>query len=99
MLIQQFLYPVTDAPRYLKGFPASLGFVGGMCAWVFLVRGFEIWDSETKIENREIGLVVDVERSSDEMRDSNGLDLNLAAMNKMSPIVPDISRPFKGLER
>ena len=41
-IIQQFLYPVTDAPKYKKGFPASLGFIGGMCIWVFVVRGFEL---------------------------------------------------------
>lgn len=37
-LIQQFLYPVLDAPRYDKGFKASLGFVIGMCVWVVITR-------------------------------------------------------------
>jgi len=41
-VIQQFLYPVTDAPKYRKGFPASLGFICGMFIWVFVVRCFEI---------------------------------------------------------
>ena len=41
-VIQQFLYPVTDAPKYPKGFKASLGFICGMCIWVVVVRIFEM---------------------------------------------------------
>ena len=41
-LIQQFLYPVTDAPKFSKGFKASLGFLVGMCIWVVVVRVFEM---------------------------------------------------------
>lgn len=41
-VIQQFLYPVTDAPQFGKGFKASLGFVCGMCVWVIVVRVFEM---------------------------------------------------------
>lgn len=41
-VIQQFLYPVTDAPKFGKGFKASLGFVCGMCIWVVVVRCFEL---------------------------------------------------------
>lgn len=41
-VIQQFLYPVTDAPQFGKGFKASLGFVCGMCIWVVVVRVFEM---------------------------------------------------------
>ncbi|CAJ2501318.1 Uu.00g041710.m01.CDS01 [Anthostomella pinea] len=41
-IIQQFLYPVTDAPVYSKGFKASLGFLCGMCIWVVVVRVFEM---------------------------------------------------------
>lgn len=41
-VIQQFLYPVTDAPKYGKGFKASLGFLIGMCVWVVVVRLFEM---------------------------------------------------------
>ncbi|KAK7216573.1 hypothetical protein V2G26_004576 [Clonostachys chloroleuca] len=41
-VIQQFLYPVTDAPKYGKGFKASLGFLTGMCVWVVVVRLFEM---------------------------------------------------------
>lgn len=41
-VIQQFLYPVTDAPEYGKGFKASLGFICGMCIWVVVVRIFEM---------------------------------------------------------
>lgn len=43
MLIQQFLYPVTDAPKYHKGFPASLGFLCGMVIWAFVVRLCEMY--------------------------------------------------------
>lgn len=41
-VMQQFLYPVTDAPEFAKGFKASLGFVCGMCVWVVLVRVLEL---------------------------------------------------------
>jgi ACS family pantothenate transporter-like MFS transporter len=41
-VIQQFLYPVTDAPKFGKGFKASLGFLIGMCVWVVVVRMFEM---------------------------------------------------------
>ncbi|KAL3417533.1 major facilitator superfamily transporter [Phlyctema vagabunda] len=41
-VIQQFLYPVTDAPTFDRGFKASLGFICGMCVWVVVVRCFEI---------------------------------------------------------
>ncbi|KAF3771355.1 MFS general substrate transporter [Cryphonectria parasitica EP155] len=41
-VIQQFLYPTTDAPSFGKGFKASLGFVCGMCVWVVVVRLFEL---------------------------------------------------------
>jgi ACS family pantothenate transporter-like MFS transporter len=41
-VIQQFLYPVTDAPEFSRGFKASLGFVCGMCVWVVVVRVLEM---------------------------------------------------------
>lgn len=41
-VIQQFLYPVTDAPQFSKGLKASLGFLCGMCIWVVVVRVFEM---------------------------------------------------------
>lgn len=41
-VIQQFLYPVTDAPKFGRGFKASLGFLVGMCVWVVVVRIFEM---------------------------------------------------------
>ncbi|ETN43836.1 uncharacterized protein HMPREF1541_10967 [Cyphellophora europaea CBS 101466] len=41
-IIQQFLYPVTDAPEFSKGFKASLGFIIGLCVWVVVVRLFEM---------------------------------------------------------
>ncbi|EXJ94296.1 hypothetical protein A1O1_02690 [Capronia coronata CBS 617.96] len=43
LLIQQFLYEVTSAPKFRKGFAASLGFLIGMLGWVFVVRFCELW--------------------------------------------------------
>ncbi|KAF2025441.1 hypothetical protein EK21DRAFT_116843 [Setomelanomma holmii] len=39
-VIRQFLYPITDAPKFGKGFKASLSFLVGMCIWVIVVRVF-----------------------------------------------------------
>ena len=61
-IIQQFLYPVTDAPTYKKGFPASLGFIIGMCGWVFAVRYFELRTLRRKAE----GMDVEGERGDEE---------------------------------
>lgn len=47
-VIQQFLYSVTDAPRYSRGFKASLGFLGGMCIWVVVVRVCELREQRLK---------------------------------------------------
>lgn len=47
-VIQQFLYPTTDAPAFGKGFKASLGFVCGMCIWVVVVRVFELREQQAK---------------------------------------------------
>lgn len=33
---------MTDAPKFNKGFKASLGFLVGMCIWVTVVRLFEM---------------------------------------------------------
>lgn len=41
-IIQQFLYPINDAPKFARGFKAILGFVIGMCVWVVVVRVFEM---------------------------------------------------------
>lgn len=41
-VIQQFLYPTTEAPEYTRGFRASLGLMCGMCVWVVVVRVFEL---------------------------------------------------------
>lgn len=61
-IIQQFLYPVTDAPKYKKGFPASLGFIIGMCGWVFVVRFFELRALRQRVEGGgEDSITVDVE--------------------------------------
>lgn len=61
-VIQQFLYPTTDAPSFGKGFKASLGFVCGMCVWVIVVRMFEIRE-QTKVEMLTEGM--DEESSSE----------------------------------
>lgn len=58
-VIQQFLYPVTDAPQYRKGFRASLGFLCGMVIWVIVVRWFEIW--HTRKADEDIGRIGDLE--------------------------------------
>lgn len=47
-IIQQFLYPTTDAPAFGKGFKASLAFVCGMCVWVVVVRVFEMREERIK---------------------------------------------------
>lgn len=47
-LIQQFLYPVTDAPEYRKGFPVSLACVCAMAGYVFVVRGLELREERRK---------------------------------------------------
>ncbi|KAF2816704.1 MFS general substrate transporter [Mytilinidion resinicola] len=55
-IIQQFLYPVTDAPKYKKGFPASLAFICGMAGWVFVVRYFELRTLKRKeLDGEEVG--------------------------------------------
>lgn len=61
-VIQQFLYPTTDAPSFGKGFRASLGFVCGMCVWVIVVRVFEMRE-QSKAEMLTEG--VDEESSSE----------------------------------
>lgn len=53
-VIQQFLYPVTDAPKYRKGFVASLAFVVGMCGWVFVVRYFELRALKETVTDGEV---------------------------------------------
>ncbi|KAK7989936.1 hypothetical protein PG989_010251 [Apiospora arundinis] len=50
-VMQQFLYPVTDAPAFSKGFKASLVFVCGMCVWVVLVRVLELRAEHGKKSN------------------------------------------------
>jgi ACS family pantothenate transporter-like MFS transporter len=52
-VIQQFLYPVTDAPQFGKGFKASLGFICGMCVWVVVVRVCEIREEGRKLTETE----------------------------------------------
>ncbi|GME40268.1 putative mfs general substrate transporter protein [Neofusicoccum parvum] len=55
-LIQQFLYPVTDAPAYRKGFPTSLACVAAMGCYVFVVRGFEVREERrrSKVGGRDL---------------------------------------------
>lgn len=68
-VMQQFLYPVTDAPQFRKGFAASLGFVCGMCGWVFVVRWFEM----RVLERKRMDADVVVEVASD-VSVGNGVD-------------------------
>jgi ACS family pantothenate transporter-like MFS transporter len=78
-LIQQFLYPVTDAPVYSKGFKASLGFILGMCCWVVAVRWFEIRALREKEEPLESGSAsVSAEDGSD-----NGAEVGIAVTEKV----------------
>lgn len=63
-IIQQFLYPVTDAPKFGKGFKASLGFVCGMCIWVVIVRCFELRE-QAKKELEVVAEVADEESVSE----------------------------------
>ena len=55
-LIQQFLYPVTEAPEFSKGFKASLAFVCGMAVWVVLVRVLELRAEHQKTQQRLEGV-------------------------------------------
>lgn len=47
-IIQQFAYPVMDAPEYPVGFRTSLGLICGMVGWVFVVRYFELRSLRTR---------------------------------------------------
>jgi ACS family pantothenate transporter-like MFS transporter len=68
-VIQQFLYPVTDAPKYKKGFGASLRFIIGMCAWVVVVRWFEI---RALREKKTLGEMVSDVSSSERIEGDSG---------------------------
>lgn len=63
-VIQQFLYPVTDAPQFSKGFNASLGFVCGMCVWVAVVRVFEMRELRRGGEGEVTGAADETDRSN-----------------------------------
>lgn len=67
-VIQQFLYPVTDAPQFSKGFKASLGFLCGMCIWVVVVRVFEMNELRRKGE----GELEVMEAADEEDRSNSG---------------------------
>lgn len=69
-VIQQFLYPMTDAPKYGKGFRASLGFTCGMVIWVIVVRWFEIWHTR-KGEEEVVGIEPSLERVGDGIGDKD----------------------------
>jgi ACS family pantothenate transporter-like MFS transporter len=49
-IIQQFAYPVLDAPQYKVGFRTSLGLICGMAGWVFVVQYCEMREQRTKSE-------------------------------------------------
>lgn len=73
-VIQQFLYPVTDAPQFGKGFKASLGFVCGMCIWVVVVRVFEI----RELRRRGEGEVTEAADEKDGSNSSEGGQVSAA---------------------
>lgn len=50
-IIQQFAYPVLDAPEYKVGFRTSLGLICGMVGWVFVVRYCEMKVQRNKGRN------------------------------------------------
>lgn len=70
-VIQQFLYPVTDAPQFGKGFKASLGFLCGMCVWVVVVRVFEMRELRRRGEG-EVTEAADQEDRSDSSEEGQG---------------------------
>ncbi|KAK9415961.1 hypothetical protein SUNI508_09921 [Seiridium unicorne] len=72
-VIQQFLYPVTDAPQFSKGFKASLGFICGMCVWIVVVRVLEIRELARTSPTMVIESPSDEEASSD--RDSGAISV------------------------
>ncbi|KAK9771406.1 hypothetical protein SCAR479_11885 [Seiridium cardinale] len=72
-VIQQFLYPVTDAPQFSKGFKASLGFICGMCVWVVVVRVLEMRELARTSPTTVIESPSDEEASSD--RDSGAISV------------------------
>lgn len=74
-VIQQFLYPVIDAPKYRKGFPASLSFIGGMCIWVFVVRRFEIRAMKQKEVEVE-GEMIETESEINGSEKAVGIDVS-----------------------
>lgn len=77
-LVQQFLYPVTDAPKFAKGFKASLVFVCGMTVWVVLVRVLELRAEHQKTQQRLEG----VEGAGDETPPGEITDVALQAEQK-----------------
>lgn len=60
-IIQQFAYPVTDAPEYRVGFKTSLGLICGLTLWVFVVRYFEV--KSTKMAKRDVETIVVLDKS------------------------------------
>ncbi|KXJ91513.1 MFS general substrate transporter [Microdochium bolleyi] len=49
-IMGQWGYPVTDAPKFSKGYRISLGLVIGMCVWVVVVRVMEMRELKSKEE-------------------------------------------------
>jgi MFS transporter, ACS family, pantothenate transporter len=54
-IIQQFAYPVTDAPEYRVGFRTSLGLICGTLCWVLVVRYCE-WRTQQQREHVQEGI-------------------------------------------
>ncbi|KAK4503955.1 hypothetical protein PRZ48_004870 [Zasmidium cellare] len=67
-IVQQFAYPVVDAPRYVVGFRTSLGLICGMFLWVFVVRWFELRElkkarADVVLEGQEVSVLGDEKKN------------------------------------
>lgn len=73
-IIQQFAYPVLDAPEYKVGFRLSLGLICGMVGWVFVVRYCELKVQQRKGESTvQVVEGIALDQSVSEKRPSTGI--------------------------
>jgi MFS transporter, ACS family, pantothenate transporter len=76
-LMQQFAYPVTDAPEFHLGYRVSLGLVIGMCLWVCVVRVCEIRAVNKTLDRNE-----DAEAASESEMSTEPTRIGVAAETK-----------------
>lgn len=69
LLIQQFLFPVTSAPEYKKGFRGTVGFMIGLLIWQFVVRILEI------------GFQAKIERVNESVSEINDISYEIVSVN------------------